>query len=101
MRIGGAVIAHRDRDLAELLGLGAVLRHVPPHGEAIARRDAEPAIGRVVAPGLFVGLTRTGLRIIRKAHDSNVALPGIDRHAGERDRADVGGAALIPYAADL
>ena len=39
VRVVGAVVAHRDRDLAELLRLGPVLGDVPLHGERIAGRD--------------------------------------------------------------
>jgi hypothetical protein len=46
-------------------------------------------------------LARAGLRIVGEADDRDLALAGIDRHAGERDHADVGRAALVPYAADL
>src|SRR5437868_6811872 len=78
MRIRGAMIAHRDRDFAELLRFGAVLRHVALHRHGVAGRDAEPAVGGVVTPGLLVGLARAGLGIVRKRHERYVALAGVD-----------------------
>ena len=58
LRVGirRAVPAHRDRNRAQLVARGPELLHVPAREHRVAGRNAEPAIGGIVAPRLFVGV---------------------------------------------
>jgi hypothetical protein len=102
MRVGSAVPAAGHGDGAELVGRGAVLRHVALRDHRVAGRRAEPAkqAAAVVTVGLLVGLAGAGGRVVGQRHHRDLALTGFDRHGGVADHADVGRTAVVVDAAD-
>jgi hypothetical protein len=102
LRVGvvRTVAAAGDRHRAEVLGPRAVLDHVPAVDHRVAGRRRQPAVGRVVAARPRVHGAVPAARVVRVAHQRDLALPGLDRHDRERQQCDVGRAALVPGTAE-
>ena len=87
---------------AELVAGGAELAHVALRDHGVTGGCAKPAIqGAVrVAVRLLIRLPGTGGRVVGQCHHGDLALPGVDRHHGVTDHADIAGAAVVIDAAD-